>query len=144
MSNTVKDHPSWMGHDGEFWQNVVHWRREWQTTSVFLLWEHEQYEKKKDRTLKEDLRRSVGDQYVPGDQWRNNSTKNEETEPKQKQHTVADVTGDSSKVQCYKEQYCIETLNVMSMNQGKWDVVKQSECQHFRNQWTKMDLNGWI
>ena len=43
----------------------------------------------------------------------------------QKQHTVVDVTGDSSKVQCYKEQYCIETWNVRSMNQGKLEVVKQ-------------------
>ena len=59
------------------------------------------------------------------DQWRNNSRKNEETEPKQKQHPVVDVTGDGSKVQCYKEQYCIGTWNVRSMNQGKLEVVKQ-------------------
>ena len=51
--------------------------------------------------------------------------KNEETEPKRKQHTVVDVTGDGSKVWCYKEQYCIGTWNVMSMNQGKLEVVKQ-------------------
>ena len=51
--------------------------------------------------------------------------KNEETEPKQKQHPVVDVTGDRSKVQCYKEQYCIETWNCRSMNQGKLKVVKQ-------------------
>ena len=90
--------------------------------------------RQKDRTLKGELPRLVGAQYGTGDQWRNNSKKNEEMQPKQKQHLVVDVTGDRSKVQCYKEQYCIETLNVMSMNQGKWDVVKQSECQHFRNQ----------
>ena len=47
----------------------------------------------------------------------NNSRKNEETEPKQKQHPVVDVTGDGSKVQCCKEQYCIGTWNVRSMNQ---------------------------
>ena len=52
----------------------------------------------KDRTLKDDLPRSVGTQYVTGDQWRNNSRKNEETEPKQKQHPSVDVTGDGSKV----------------------------------------------
>ena len=54
--------------------------------------------RQKDRTLKEELPRSVGAQYAPGDQWRNNSRKNEETEPKQKQHPVMDVTGDGSKV----------------------------------------------
>ena len=50
--------------------------------------------RQKDRTLKDDLTRSVGVQYATGDQWRNNSRKNEETEPKQKQHSVVDVTGD--------------------------------------------------
>ena len=115
-----------MGHGGEFWQNMVHWRREWQTTSVFLPWEpHEHYEKQKDRTLKEELPRSVGPQYATGNQWRNNSRKNEETEPKRKQCPVVDVTGDGSKVWCCKEQYCIETWNVRSMNQGKLEVVKQ-------------------
>ena len=66
-------------------------------------------ERKSDRILKEELPRSVGAQYATGDQWRNNSRKNEETEPKQKQHPVVDVTGDGSKVQCCKEQYCIRT-----------------------------------
>ena len=51
-----------------------------------------------DRTLKDELPRSVGAQYATGDQWRNNSKKNDETEPKQKQHPVVDVTGDGSKV----------------------------------------------
>ena len=50
----------------------------------------------KDRTVKDELPRLVGAQYVTGDQWRNNSTKNEEMEPKQKQHPVVDVTGDGS------------------------------------------------
>ena len=59
------------------------------------------------------------------DQWRNNLRKNEGMEPKQKQHSVVDVTGDRSKVQCYKEQYCIGTRNVRSTNQGKLEVVKQ-------------------
>ena len=78
-----------------------------------------------DRILKEELPRSVGAQYATGDQWRNNSRKNEETEPKQKQHPVVDVIGDGSKVQCCKDQYCIGTWNVGSMNQGKLEVVKQ-------------------
>ena len=78
-----------------------------------------------DRILKEELPRSVGAQHATGDQWRNNSRKNEDTEPKQKQHPVVDVTGDGSKVWCCKEQYCIGTWNVRPMNQGKLEVVKQ-------------------
>ena len=81
--------------------------------------------RQKDRTLKEELPRSVGAQYATGDQWRNDSRKNGEMEPKEKQHPVVDVTGDRSKVQCCKEQYCIGTWNVRSMNQGKLEVVKQ-------------------
>ena len=67
----------------------------------------------------------LGAQYATEEQWRNNSRKNEETEPKQKQHPAVDVTGDGSKVHCYEEQYCIGTWNVRSMNQGKLEVVKQ-------------------
>ena len=63
-------------------------------------------------------------QYATGDQWRNNSKKKEETEPKQKQHPAV-VTGDGSKVQCCKEQYCIGTWNVRSMNQDKLEMVNQ-------------------
>ena len=81
--------------------------------------------RQKNRTLKDELPRSAGAQYATGDQWRNNSRKNEELEPKQKQHPVVDVTGDESKVWCYKEQYCIGTWGVRSMNQGKLEVVKQ-------------------
>ena len=62
-----------------------------------------------DRILKEELPRSVGAQYATGDQWRNNSRKNEGMEPKQKQCPVVDVTADRSKVRCCKEQYCIGT-----------------------------------
>ena len=58
--------------------------------------------RQKYRTLKDELPRSVGAQYATGDQWRNNSRKNKETEPKQKQHPVGDVTGDGSKVRCFK------------------------------------------
>ena len=54
--------------------------------------------RQKGRTLKDKLPRLVGAQYTTGDQWRNNSRKNEETESKQKQHPVVDVTGDGSKV----------------------------------------------
>ena len=65
-----------------------------------------------DRPLKGELPRSVGAQYTTGDQWRNNSRKNEGMEPKQKQYPVVDVTGNRSKVQCCKEQYCTGTHNV--------------------------------
>ena len=78
-----------------------------------------------DRILKEELPRSVGALYATGDQWKNNSRKNEGMEPKQKQYPVVDVTGDRSKVQCCKEQYCKGTWNVRSMNQGNLEVVKQ-------------------
>ena len=81
--------------------------------------------RQKDRTLKDELPRSVGAQYATGDQWRNNSRKNEEMEPKPKQHPVVNGTGDRSKIQCCKEQYCIGTWNIKSMNQGKLEVVKQ-------------------
>ena len=77
------------------------------------------------RILKEELPRSVGAQYATGDQWRNNSRNNEGMEPKQKEYPAVDVTGDRSKVLCCKEQYCIGTWNVRSMNQGKLEVIKQ-------------------
>ena len=81
--------------------------------------------KQKVMTLKDELPRSVSAQCATGDQWRNNSRKNEETKRKQK-HPVVDVTGDRSKVRCCKEHYCIRTCNVRSMNQGKLEVAK---CQ---------------
>ena len=80
----------------------------------------------KDMTLKDELPRPVGVQNATGEEQRNISRKNEETEPKQKRkHPIVDMTGDASKVQCCKEQYCIGTWNVRSMNQGKLEVVKQ-------------------
>ena len=78
-----------------------------------------------DRILKEELPTSVGAQYPTTDQWRNNSRKNEGMEPKQKQPSVVDGTDDRSKIRCCKEQYCIGTWNVRSMNQGKLEGVKQ-------------------
>ena len=80
--------------------------------------------RQKDRTLKDELPRSVGAQYTTVNQWRNNYRKNEGMEPKQKQYSVVDVTGDRSKIRCCKEQYCIGTWNVRAMNQGKLEVVK--------------------
>ena len=78
-----------------------------------------------DRTLKDELPRLIGAQYATGDQWRHNSRKNEGMVPKQKRHPVVNRTDDGSRVRCCKEQYCIGTWNVKSMNQGKLEVVKQ-------------------
>ena len=80
--------------------------------------------RQKDRTLKDELPRSEGTQYATGEEWKNNSRKNEEMEPKLKQCPIADVTVDGSKVQCYKKHWCIETWNVRSTNQGKLEVLK--------------------
>ena len=85
--------------------------------------------RQKDRTQKDEIPRLVGAQYATGKQWRNNSRKNEETEPKQTQHPGVDVTSDGAKVQCCKEQYCIGTWNIRPMNQGKLEVVKQQEAR---------------
>ena len=81
--------------------------------------------RQKDRTLKDELPTIVGAQYATGEEWRNNSRKNEGTEPKKQQHPAVDVTGDGSKVRCCKQQYSIGTWNVRSMNQGKLEMVKQ-------------------
>ena len=98
-----------------------------------------------DRVPKEELPRSLAAQYATGNQWRNNSRKNEGMESKQKQYPVVDVTGDRSKVRCCNEQYCIGTWNVRSMNQGKFESGQtgdgKSERRHSRNQLTKMDWN---
>ena len=75
--------------------------------------------RQKDKALKDELPRSVGAQYTTGDQWRINSIENEEMKPKQKQNPVVDGTCDGSKVRCCKEQYCIGTWKVRSVNQGK-------------------------
>ena len=88
--------------------------------------------RQKDRTLKDELPRSVGAQYATGDQWRNNSRKNEEMEPKQKQYPVVDATRDRSKVRCSKEQYCLRTWNVRSMKSRQFGSGQtgggKSEC----------------
>ena len=99
-----------------------------------------------DMTLKDELPRLVGAQYATGDQWRINPRKKEETETKQKQHPVVDVTGDRSKVQCCKEQYCIGTWNVGSMNQGKLEVVKQEMARVNINMLVSVKYNGleWV
>ena len=91
-----------------------------ETASAFLSWEpHELYKKAKNITLKDDLPRSVGTQYATREEQRHSSRRNENAEPKQKQWPVVNVYGGESKVQSCKEQYCIGTWNVRSMNQQK-------------------------
>ena len=91
--------------------------------------------RQKDMTLNDELPKSVDAQYATGEEWKNRSRKNEEAEPKWKHHPVVDVTSDGSKAQCCK-QYCIGTWNVMSMNQGKLEVVKQEVTR------VKIDILG--
>jgi len=89
---------------------VVHWRREWQATSVFLLENPmNSMKRQKDRTLKDELPRMVGAQDVTGDQWRNKSRKSEKTEPKKK--TTANCVYDWGwkPGRCCKQQYCLGT-----------------------------------
>ena len=74
--------------------------------------------RQKYRTLKEELPRSVGAQYAAGDQWRNNSRRMKRRSQSKKEHPVVGVTGNGNKVRCCKEQYCMGTWNVRSMNQG--------------------------
>ena len=76
-------------------------------------------------TLKDELPKSVGAQYATREEWRNNSRRNDEAEPKRKQSPGVDVSGGESQVRCCKEQYGRGTWNVRSMNQGKLEVVKQ-------------------
>ena len=121
LSHAVWGHPRRAGHGGEVY-------RMWSTGEgngkplQYSCLENpmNSMTRQNDRILKEELPRSVGTQYATGDQWRNNSRKNEGMEPKQKEYTVVDVTGERSKVQC-----CIGIWNVRSTNQGKLEVVKQ-------------------
>ena len=100
---------------------MVHWIREWQITSLEN--PMNSMKRKKGMTLKDELPRSVGAQYATGEGWRKSPRRNKVAEPKWKQCPVVDVSHDKSKVQCRKEQYCIGTWDVTSMNQGK---LKQS------------------
>ena len=79
-------------------------------------------------TLKDEPPRSESVQFATGQEWRiitNSPRKKETAEPKQKRCSDMEASGDESKIQCCKEQYCIGTWNVGSMNQGKLDMVKQ-------------------
>ena len=110
-------------------QDVAPWRREWQTTAVLETQEpHEQMKRQKDMTLKDEPLQLEGIQYAIGEDQTaitNNFKKNEAAGPKQKRRSVVNVCGSESEVQCCREQCCIGTWNVRSINQGKLDVVKQ-------------------
>ena len=89
--------------------------------------------RQKDRILKEELPRSVSAQNATGDQWRNNSRKNEGMEPKQKQYPVVDVTGDRSKVRCCKENLECSVHESRQIGSGQTGDGK-SERQHSKNE----------
>ena len=134
----MQGHSRQTGHSEEFWQYMFHWRREWQSTPVFLPQEpHEQYEKAKryDNRKWAPILKHV--QYATGEEKRaitNSSRKNEAVGPRQKWCSVVE-----SKVLCCKEQYCVGTWNVRSMNRGKLDVVKQEMA---RVNITILGING--
>ena len=125
MSHAMQGHPRWTGHVREFWQNMIHWRREQPTTPVFLPQKrHVQNEKaKRYDTSKRDL----PDWEVSNMLWE----KNREIAPGrmkrlgQSQHDVQLWMCLLVKVKSDVEQYCVGTWTIRSMNQGKLDVVKQ-------------------
>ena len=121
MSSSYIERLKGMSQLDRAWQNVVHWRRQWQTTSVFLPWElHEHYEKAK----RNDTER-WSPQYSRCPNTTGEEQRNEDAEPKWKRHSIVVISGNESKVLCCKEHYCIGTWKVRSRNQGKLDVVTQ-------------------
>ena len=116
-------HPRGTGQGGEFWQKWPIGEGDGKPLQYSCLENPtNSMQRQKYMILKDEPSRLVGAQYATEGQWRNNSRKNEETEPKQKQQSVVDMTGDGTEVWCCKEQYFIETWNVRSMNQGKLKV----------------------
>ena len=121
MKDKLED-PRQMGHSEAFWKNVIHRRRKWQPTPVFLHREpHGHYEKAK------RYDESLGHKMSGGERQAtiNSPSKNEASGPKWKHCSTVDVSGGEIKVWCWKEQYCIETWNVRSTNQGKFNIDKQ-------------------
>ena len=92
--------------------------------------------RQKDMTMKDELSRSVGVQYATGEEWRNSSRRNEEADPSRNNAQLCMWLVVKSKVQCCKEQYCMGTWNVRSMNQGKLEVVKEEMAR------VKFDILG--
>ena len=122
----MQGHAKQIGHSGEFWQNMVHWWREWQTTPVFLPEKPmNSMRRQTDTTPEDEPTRSEDVQYATGKEQRNSCRKNEEAGSRWKCHSVVAMCCGKSKVWCYKEQYCIGTWKVRSMNQDKSDVIKE-------------------
>ena len=96
-----------------------------------------------DRILKRELPGLVGDQYATGDQWRNNSRKNEEMEPKKNNTHLWMGLVIEARFDAVKSQYCIRTWNVRSMNQGKLEVVKQEMTRVNINILGISELHRW-
>ena len=132
-----------MGHGGEFWQNVVHWRREWQTTSVFLPWEpHEQNERQKDGTLKDELPRSVGAQLpweisgeITAERMKRQSQSKNNTQLRM--WLMLEVKSDD-----VKSNIALEPVMLGPWIKANWkwsNGDSKNEYQHFRKQkWTGM------
>ena len=127
MSHAMWSQPRLTGHGGEVWQNVVHWRREWQAKLQYSCLENpmNSVKRPKDRTLKDELPRSVGANTLLEISGETTPERMKRWSQSKKKHIVVDVTCDGSKVQCCKQQYCIGTWKVRSMNQGKLEVIKQ-------------------
>ena len=124
MSHAMQGHPRWMGHDGEFWQNTVHWRRNGNPLQYSgLVNPMNGMKRQKYTTLEDEPPRSVGVQYATGQEQR--KLQKEWSGWAKAEMTGVDVSGGENKVWCHKEQYCIGIWNVRSMNQGKLEVVKE-------------------
>ena len=140
MSHAMQGHQKRMGHSRGFWQNVICWRRKWQTTSVYLLWKpHELYKRAKDVTPKDASPRSEGVQYATGEEHRRitySPRMNEEARPKSIWCSVLDVSGDESKIQCCKEQYC---------DREAWDAAIHgvAESQTWLGDWTTTKISRY-
>ena len=122
----MQGHARQIAYSGEFLQNVVHWWREWQTTPILLPEKPmNSMRRQKDMTSEDEPTRSEGVQYATGKEQRNSCKKNEKAGSRWKYHSVVAMSFGKSQVRCYKEQYCIGTWKVRSMNQDKLDVIKQ-------------------
>ena len=121
--------PRRAGPGGEVWQNVAHWEGNGKPLHYsYLENPMNNMKRQNDRTLKEELPRSVGAQYATGDHWRKNSRNNEGMEPKQKQYPVVDVTGDRSKVRCCKSNIALVQFSHSVVSNS----LQPHESQHAR------------
>ena len=151
LSHTMWGHPRQMGHDGQVWQNVVYWRREWQTTSVFLPWEaHEQYENAKwydtGRWAPQVGRypicyyRRAEQLLIAPERKKGWSQSNNNTHFRMCQVVAARSNAVRKILHRNLECQVHESGQIRSGQTGHG----KSESQHSRNQWTEMDRNGLI